>query len=88
LSLTPGHRSWKHRSGAAVIRQFAEAIGAFIPAYPQIKHGARSAAHSDFQPKPAETALRGQADLSAGAQHQGFRVNLSEDEIAAVRRHA
>jgi hypothetical protein len=59
---------------AEPIRQFDEAVEAFIAAYPEIKHEARrrlgdAYADSDF---PAESSLKQRADLSAGAQHPGL----------------
>ena len=63
---------------AEPIRQFDEAVDAFVAAYPEIKYEARrrlgdAYAELGFPPgKPAEAAFRGQADLSAGAQHRGL----------------
>src|SRR5271155_667663 len=79
---------------AQPIRQFDEAVDAFIAAYPEIRHEARrrlgnAYANSDF---PAESRLKQRFGVKLTylpvPSTEDFRVNLSEDEIAAVRRNA
>jgi hypothetical protein len=76
------------------IRQFDEAVDAFIGTYPEIKHEARhrlgsAYADSDF---PPETRLKERFGVKLTylpvPSTADFRVNLSDDEIAAVRRNA
>ena len=79
---------------AEPIRQFDEAVDAFIIAYPEIKYEARrrlgdAYADSDF---PPESRLKQRFGVKLTylpvPSTEDFRVNLSEDEIAAVRRNA
>ena len=79
---------------AEPIRQFDEAVDAFIAAYPEIRHEARrrlgdAYANSDF---PPESRLKQRFGVKLTylpvPSTEDFRVNLSEDEIAAVRRNA
>jgi len=79
---------------AEPIRQFDESVDAFIAAYPEIRHEARrrlgnAYADSDF---PAESRLKQRFGVKLTylpvPSTEDFRVNLSEDEIAAVRRNA
>jgi hypothetical protein len=79
---------------AEPIRQFDEAVDAFIAAYPEIRREARrrlgdAYADSDF---PPESRLKQRFGVKLTylpvPSTEDFRVNLSEDEIAAVRRNA
>ena len=74
---------------AEPIRQFDEAVDAFIAAYPEIRHEARrrlgnAYADSDF---PPESRLKQRFGVKLTylpvPSTEDFRVNLSEDEIAA-----
>ena len=79
---------------AEPIRQFDEAVDAFIATYPEIKYEARrrlgdAYADSDF---PPESRLKQRFGVKLTylpvPSTEDFRVNLSADEIAAVRRNA
>jgi hypothetical protein len=79
---------------AGPIRQFDEAVDAFIATYPDIRYEARrrlgdAYAESDF---PAVSRLRERFGVKLTylpvPSTEDFRVNLSSDEIAAVRRNA
>jgi hypothetical protein len=76
------------------IRHFDEAVEEFIRRYPEIKYEARrrlgdAYADSDF---PSEARLKERFGVRLTylpvPSTQDFRVNLSDDEIAAVRRNA
>ena len=74
---------------AEPIRQFDEAVDAFIAAYPEIKHEARRRlgnAYVDWD-FPAESRLKQRFGVKLTylpvPSTEDFRVNLSEDEIAA-----
>jgi hypothetical protein len=79
---------------AEPIRQFDEAVDAFIAAYPEIKYEARhrlgdAYADSDFPPESRLNQRFGvKLTYLPVPSTEDFRVNLSEDEIAAVRRNA
>ena len=76
------------------IRQFDDAVDAFIAAYPEIKYEARrrlgeAYADSDF---PVDSRLKQRFGVKLTylpvPSTDDFRVNLSADEIAVVRRNA
>lgn len=79
---------------AAPIRQFDAAVDAFIAAYPEIKYEARrrlgdAYADADFPPASRLKERFGvKLTYLPVPSTEDFRVNLSEDEIAAVRRNA
>jgi len=79
---------------AGPIRQFDAAVEAFIAAYPDIKHEAErrlgdAYAESDY---PPVTRLKERFGVKLTylpiPSQEDFRVNLADDEIAAVRRNA
>jgi len=79
---------------AEPVRQFDAAVDAFIAAYPEIQHEARrrlgeAYAEPDF---PAQSRLKERFGVRLiylpVPSTADFRVNLSDDEIAAVRRNA
>lgn len=79
---------------AEPVRQFDAAVDAFIAAYPEIQHEARrrlgeAYAEQDF---PAQSRLKERFGVRLiylpVPSTEDFRVNLSDDEIAAVRRNA
>ena len=76
------------------VRQFDDAVDAFIATYPEIRYEARrrlgdAYADSDF---PADNRLKQRFGVKLTylpvPSTEDFRVNLSADEIAAVRRNA
>ena len=79
---------------AGPVREFDEAVDAFITTYPDIKYEARrrlgdAYAEGDF---PPASRLKQRFDVKLTylpvPSTEDFRVNLSSDEIAAVRRNA
>ena len=79
---------------AEPVRQFDAAVDDFIAAYPEIQHEARrrlgeAYAEKDF---PAQSRLKERFGVRLiylpVPSTEDFRVNLSDDEIAAVRRNA
>ena len=79
---------------AEPIRAFDEAVDAFIATYPEIKYEARrrlgdAYADNDF---PSQARLKERFGVKLTylpvPSTEDFRVNLSSDEIAAVRRNA
>ena len=79
---------------AEPVRQFDAAVDAFIAAYPEIQHEARrrlGEAYAD-QDFPAQSRLKERFGVRLVylpvPSTEDFRVNLSDDEIAAVRRNA
>lgn len=79
---------------AEPIRQFDAAVDAFIAAYPEIKYEARrrlgdAYADADFPPTSRLKERFGvKLTYLPVPSTEDFRVNLSDDEIAAVRRNA
>ncbi len=79
---------------AAPTRQFDAAVDAFIAAYPEIKHEAErrlgnAYSESDYPPVSRLKERFGvKLTYLPVPSAEDFRVNLADDEIAAVRRNA
>jgi hypothetical protein len=79
---------------ATPIREFDSAVDAFIARYPEIKFEARRRLGDAYADKdfPAQARLKERFGVKLTylpvPSTEDFRVNLSDDEIAAVRRNA